>query len=84
MIPVIDEAIIQFNIDEVIDTKYKNLLQNQLRYIKKDWNIIKESANKLYRLLFKPLSERTEYERKICERCCNLQNLEKIYKQFST
>lgn len=82
MIPVVDEAIIQFDINLITDAKYKTLLQNQLYYIKKDWNNIMKASQELYNLLMKPIDKRTKHENLICNRCCDLSLLEKIFMNY--
>lgn len=42
MIPVISEALIEIDINNLEDEKYKNLLFNQLNYIRADENKLKK------------------------------------------
>lgn len=48
MIPVVDEAIIEYNILDEADESYRNLLFDQLSFINKNKEKIISKANKLY------------------------------------
>ena len=78
MIPVVDEAIITFDISKISDLKYKTLLQNQYNSIKKDWANIVKNSQELYDLLTKPIDKKTKYELIISKRCCDIMLLEKV------
>jgi len=44
MLPVVKEALIYFNIQNIQDSKYRNLLQKQYKFIVKEFDIIKKTA----------------------------------------
>lgn len=48
MIPVIESELIKIDINNIEDIEYRNLLQNQYRYLKGKKDKIKENAEKLY------------------------------------
>lgn len=79
MIPVPDEAIIPIHINEEQDLRYRRLLQNQYAAIRRDWEIIQTTAERLHTLIFTPDAELSFHDKKIKERCCNLSLLESIY-----
>lgn len=76
MIPVVDNALIPLDFSTIQDQQYKNLLQNQYRWIKSDFANIKRIAKELYVILTKDDSLLTAYEKKIKARYCNITLLE--------
>lgn len=76
MIPVIQEALIEFNIQEEKDYKYRNLLQNQYRAVDDDFDNINRVAHELYSLCQKEDSQLKPFEQAIKSRCCNFKLLE--------
>lgn len=76
MLPVIKEALIEFNIQDIPDYKYRNLLQNQYRALVKDFDKIKQMAHDLYHLCQLEEDQLKPYEIKIKNRCRNFKLLE--------
>lgn len=76
MLPVVEEALIEFNIQKEPDYKYRNLLQNQYRIIKSDFDKITKAAYDLY--IFCEIDDKNlkPYESAIKNRCCNFKILE--------
>ena len=50
MIPVLEEMIIQVDIAKIKDVAYRRLLQEQYRFIRDDFERIKQAANNLYQI----------------------------------
>ncbi len=82
MIPVLDSALIEIDIENIADVKYRRLLQNQYNFIKKDEKEIKKTALNLRNLIFSDESKLNEYEKTVKQRCCNLIVLEEKYKEW--
>lgn len=82
MIPVVDEAIVEFNIGEIEDAKYRRMMQNQYIVLREDEAGIEKAARRLRDLLFADEATITKNDKKIKKRCCNLRLLEKIYKEY--
>ncbi len=82
MIPVLDSALIEIDIENIADVKYRRLLQNQYNFIKKDEKAIKKTALNLRNLIFSDESKLNEYEKIVKQRCCNLIVLEEKYKEW--
>jgi protein AbiQ len=77
MIPVPESEIINFNINNVEDEKYKNLLRDQVKYIQLNRKNIIKKAKRLYSIFNSgkhPL---------INARCCNFKLLERKCAQYS-
>ena len=83
MIPVAKEALIEIDIANIEDARYKRLLQNQYRYIKRDLPQIQTSAEKLYKVIHTADAELNDNLLKIKHRCCNLPLLETIVKKYN-
>lgn len=79
MIPVLDSALIEIDIANITDVKYRRLLQNQYNSIKSDEKGILRTAENLRKLLFDEERNLSEYDRIIKQRCCNLVLLEEKY-----
>mgnify|MGYP004624998839 FL=1 len=79
MIPVLDSALIEIDIANITDVKYRRLLQNQYNSIKSDEKGILRTAENLRKLLFDEKRNLSEYDRIIKQRCCNLVLLEEKY-----
>ena len=82
MIPVIDDAIVEIDIKNIVDEKYKRLLQNQYNYIRADKSQIMKVAKKLHKITFSNNSELSKYDRMVKVRTCNLPLLERIYDKY--
>lgn len=82
MIPVLDSVLIEIDISNIPDIKYRRLLQNQYNYIKTDEKSILRTAENLRKLIFKSEEKLSEYEKIVKKRCCDLRLLEKKYKDF--
>lgn len=78
MIPVPETALILIDINNEPDEKYKRLLQNQYRAIAEDSEAIIKTAQRLRKLVFTEDDRLSSYDKKIKERCCNLQVLEAV------
>lgn len=83
MIPVVDCALIKIDIKNLKDLKYKNLLQNQYRYIRNDEEAIKRTAKALRELLITPDAQLKKHDLIIKQRCCNLFILENCMKEYN-
>ncbi|MBQ8518616.1 MAG: type III toxin-antitoxin system ToxN/AbiQ family toxin [Agathobacter sp.] len=81
MIPVIDDALIEFDIEKIKDEKYKRLLQNQYKYIRADEKQIMKVAEKLRSIAFAKDESLNYNDKAIKRRTCNLPLLEKVYDQ---
>ena len=82
MIPVLDEVLIEIYIANIQDVKYRRLLQNQYNFIKADEKGILKTAENLRNLIIQDESEISEYDKIIKLRCCNLNILEDIFKDY--
>ena len=79
MIPVIDEALIEVDINSIQDYKYRRLLQNQYIELNNDFEIIQKNASKIRTIAFLDESELSSHQRLIKSRICNLKLLEEKY-----
>ena len=82
MIPVPDKALLELDIDNEPDEKYRRLLQNQYRAIQKDLVSITNTARKLRTLVLKEDEELSEFDKKVKARCCDLKMLESRYIEY--
>jgi protein AbiQ len=82
MIPVLEDALIEIDINHLQDVQYKNLLLNQLSYVNSDRIQIEKTAKNLRNLICTETSSLSKYDVQVKERCCNLKVLEKEYKNF--
>lgn len=71
MIPVPQHAVIQFNIHDVSDTKYRTLLTDQARIFHRDEAKIKKKAERLYNMVYKDNAPQP-----LKLRCCDFKLLE--------
>lgn len=76
MLPVPEEALIGFDINVIPNSKYKNLLRNQLRYCNKNKNLIIRRAHTTYR---KATFDKEPFYLKIC---CNYAHLESMSMKY--
>lgn len=83
MIPILDEALIEFDISKEPDIKYRNLLNNQLKFIRHSSIKIQLKASKLHNLLFSNPCELKSHQISIKNRCCDICLLETIYKNYT-
>ena len=72
MIPVPEQALIDFNFDDIDDVKYRNLLINQLHYCNKVKETINNRANSTY---LKAIGGKVPLYNKVC---CNFRKLERM------
>lgn len=79
MIPVLDSALIEIDIANISDVKYRRLLQNQYNSIKADEKGILKTAENLRKLIFEDENNLSEHDRIVKQRCCNLVLLEEKY-----
>ncbi|HBJ1650321.1 TPA: type III toxin-antitoxin system ToxN/AbiQ family toxin [Clostridium botulinum] len=77
MIPVIDDVIVEFNILDETRIGYKNILFNQVKFIKREAKNILENAIKLYEKV-------TKYNSYISKRCVNFKLLEMVANNYQT
>ena len=79
MIPVVAEALIEIDINNMEDEKYKNLLLNQLNYVRADKTQIEKVASELHTLLLTTDEELSKYDLQVKQRCCNIKVLEENF-----
>lgn len=82
MIPIIQEALIDLDIQKEEDAQYRALLQNQYRCIDDDKDNITKIANNLYNLCQKDDDELTSNDKKVKARCCNFKLLEEAIEPY--
>ncbi len=82
MIPVVGEALIEIDINNMEDEKYKNLLLNQLKYVRADKTQIEKVASELHTLLLTADDELSKYELQVKQRCCNIKILEENFLNY--
>jgi len=82
MIPVLDSVLMEIDIINIPDVKYRRLLQNQYNYIKADREGILRIARNLRKLIFEDEKNLSEYEKIVKKRCCDLPLLESKYLDF--
>ena len=82
MIPVLDSVLIEIDIINIPDVRYRRLLQNQYNYIKADRDGILRTAGNLRKLIFEDEKNLSGYEKIVKRRCCDLQLLESKYLDF--
>lgn len=83
MIPVDSSVVTKFDLklhgnDAVPVKKRKELMQNQLRWCRKNSVTIQNRANKVYRLV----AQLPEKNRNLTRRCCDFKKLEKILDKY--
>lgn len=83
MIPVDSSVVTKFDLklhgnDAVPVKKRKELIQNQLRWCRKNSVTIQNRANKVYRLV----TQLPEKNRNLTRRCCDFKKLEKILDKY--
>lgn len=72
MIPVPNEALIQFDFSDIEDHKYRNLLINQLEFCNKNKELIYARARKTYE---KAISGKVPHYNRVC---CDFKKLERM------
>ena len=77
MIPVPDEAIIEFDIDSESDEKYKRLLQHQAVAVNRSRADILGKASKTY---YEVVNKKNAF---LCKISCNFKELEKASKRYN-
>ncbi len=77
MIPIIDDVVVEFNILDEKRIGYKNILFNQVKFIKRESKNILENAIKLYEKV-------TKYNSYISKRCVNFKLLEMVANNYQT
>lgn len=82
MIPVVEEALLLIDIENIEDRQYRRLLQNQYKCIKADAEQIMKTAEQLHKLIFTDDGILNSYEKRIKHRCCNLPLLEQCIKEY--
>ena len=79
LIPVLDSALIEIDIANIADVKYRRLLQNQYNSIRADEKGILRTAEYLRKLIFEDENNLSEHDKIVKQRCCNLVLLEEKY-----
>lgn len=82
MIPVLDSALIEIDIANIADVKYRRLLQNQYNSIKADEKGILKTAENLRKLIFDAETNLSAHDKVIKQRCCDLVLLEEKYTEW--
>ena len=82
MIPVLDEVLIEIDISNIQDVKYRRLLQNQYNFIKGDEKGILKTAENLRNLILDNESNLSEHDKIIRQRCCDLKVLEEKFRDY--
>ncbi|NFJ56932.1 type III toxin-antitoxin system ToxN/AbiQ family toxin [Clostridium botulinum] len=77
MIPIIDDVVVEFDILDEKRIRYKNILFNQVKFIKRESKNILENAIKLYEKV-------TKYNSYISKRCVNFKLLEMVANNYQT
>lgn len=76
MIPVVPQALIEFDINSESDIRYRNLLIREVLILKNNQALIQENAKKLY-------AKVTVYKvQRLIDRCCDFIKLEQVAKQY--
>lgn len=78
MIPVHESAIIHMDISDVTNEQYKQLLTNQMLFIRSNADTIKKKSRRLYQIV------KSQKQPKLNNRCCNFLLLEDAASKFST
>lgn len=84
MIPVLDSVLIEIDIVNIQDVKYRRLLQNQYNAIKKDMTGILKTAENLRILVMTDDEKLPNYEKSVKQRSCNLKILEEKFKEYKS
>ncbi len=82
MIPVLDEVLIEIDIVNIQDVKYRRLLQNQYNFIKADEKAILKTAENLRNLILEEENKLSEHDKLIRQRCCKLEVLEEKFREY--
>lgn len=82
MIPVLDEVLIEIDIANIQDLKYRRLLQNQYSFIKADEKSILKTAENLRNLIMLDERALSEHDKIIKQRCCDLKVLEEKIREY--
>ena len=82
MIPVLDKVLIEIDIANIQDAKYRRLLQNQYNFIKADEKGILKTAENLRNLILNDERNLSEHDKIIKQRCCNLNVLEEKFRDY--
>lgn len=82
MIPVLDEVLIEIDIANIPDIKYRRLLQNQYNFIKADEKGILKTAETLKILIMQDERNISEHDKITKQRCCNLKVLEEKFREY--
>lgn len=81
MLPVLNSEAILVNINS-LDDEYKNLLNEQLIFIKKHQNLLRKKAKKLYYLMQEDDENLSNHQRQVKQRCINFKKLEMIISAY--
>ena len=82
MIPISTEYLLEKDIRNEPDLKYRFLLNNQYIEVIKIEDIITSKANDLYSLVKMNDNDLTEYDKRLKTRCCNFPLLEQKMKEY--
>ena len=76
MIPITDEVLTK----AIIDPKYDTYELNEIRYIRKNWDVIKNKAKKVYDLRNNNASNHYSF---LLKTCCDFKKLEKAMDDYN-
>lgn len=82
MIPVHEDALIEYDIKNDPDIKYRNILESQARFIRKNKDNIRKTAEKLYEILTSNKDEHVSERERLGNRCCKFKLLEQNSKSY--
>ena len=82
MIPVIDSALLSFDIEQIPDEQYRRLLQNQYKAVKADKEAIEKTAEELHTLVLTEDALLSTHDREIKTRCCDFALLESVCEDY--
>lgn len=76
MIPVHDSALIDFNVNDVADVKYADMLRHQISYINRKKADVLDHASKTY---YRATTGKSKF---LVDICCDFKKLERACKQY--
>lgn len=84
MIPVPQEQLIPFNIEEEDDKKYKELLRNQSTILNRMKRKLHQTAKTLYKLRTTEYEQLSSNEKRVFVRCCDFPMLEQAAMKYNS
>lgn len=82
MIPVHDDALIEYDIENDPDIKYQNILEAQARFIRKNKDNIRKIAKNLHEIITSNKEEHASEKERLGNRCCKFKLLEQESKSY--